>query len=166
MSACDRVRQVVEPLLAERGFELVDVVLAAGSTLRLTVDRPGGIDLDAVTEATQLVSGALDRADPIADRYLLEVSSPGIERTLRTPEHFRAAIGTTVAVKTRPGTEGQRRLEGVLEAAGDEGIVVAGNSVAYGDVERARTTFSWPAPTGRPRAKRGPARAGHKVRSR
>jgi len=139
----ERVRQVVEPSLAAQGFELVDVD-RQGSVLRVTVDRAEGIDLEGVTAATRLVSDLLDDTDLIGDRTTLEVSSPGIERALRTPEHFRRFVGTEVAVKTRPGTDGERRVDGVLESADDEGVVVAGRRLAYADIERARTVFVWP----------------------
>ena len=155
MSVSDRVRELVEPLLAEHGFEVVDVV-HAGATLRVTVDRPGGVDLDAVSLATRTVSDALDRHDPLPGHYTLEVSSPGVERPLRTPEHFRRHVGTAVVLKLRPGVEGERRIEGVLEAADDDGVDVAGRRIAYHDIERARTRFEWgpsPAP-GRPRRTR------------
>jgi ribosome maturation factor RimP len=144
MAAGDRVRAVIEPLLDAHGLELVDVE-QSGAVLRVTVDRAedGGIDLDTVARASELVSAALDRDDPIPGRYTLEVSSPGVERTLRTPAHFRRCLGETVAVKTRPGTEGERRVEGVLEAAGDTGITVGGRVLAYDDIERARTVFVW-----------------------
>jgi len=144
MSAGERVREVIEPLLAARGLELVDVEHSR-STLRITVDRLDGtgIDLDTVAAASEVVSDALDRADPISGRYTLEVSSPGVERALRTADHFRRHVGTTVAVKTRPGTEGERRVEGILEAADDAEVVVAGRRLRYTDIERAHTVFSW-----------------------
>jgi ribosome maturation factor RimP len=149
----ERVRAAVEPPLSQRGFELVDVE-RQGSVLRVTVDllvgpgdqvdRPGGIDLEAVTEATRLVNEVLDRNDLVEDKTTLEVSSPGVERPLRTPEHFRRFVGSEVAVKLRAGAEGERRVAGVLEAADDEGVVVAGRRLAYADIERARTVFVWP----------------------
>lgn len=139
----ERVRAVVEPPLSEKGFEVVDVE-RQGLVLRVTVDRPGGIDLEAVTEATRLVNELLDRHDLIGERTTLEVSSPGIERPLRTPEHFRRFVGTEVAVKLRPGADGERRLAGLLESADDEGVVVAGRRLAYDDIDKARTVFVWP----------------------
>jgi ribosome maturation factor RimP len=153
----ERVRALVAPALAEAQLELFDVEQAglrgrnaeSGTVLRVTVDRPGGVDLDAISDATRRISDVLDR-DPDLDqalgRYLLEVSSPGIERPLRTPAHFSGAVGNTVVVKTRPSTPGERRVEGVLEAADSDGIVVAGRSIAYADIERARTRFVWPEP--------------------
>lgn len=164
MDVAERVRDLVEAPLADAGVELVDVELK-GHTLCVFVDRPeGGIDLDAVTDATQLVSGVLDEHDPVPGHYTLEVSSPGVERPLRTPAHFRRFVGTTVSVRTHGGVEGERRVEGELVSADDDGIVVtpaadSGTSgerrLAYGDIERARTVFTWgPAPKpGRPQSK-------------
>jgi ribosome maturation factor RimP len=126
------------------------------------VDRAGGIDLEAVTEATRLVNELLDRHDLVADKTTLEVSSPGIERPLRTPEHFKRFVGTEVAVKAKPGTEGDRRLTGVLEAADAEGVVVAGRRLAYDDIEKARTVFVWPSP-GRPAGKKTSAKKAKKI---
>ena len=155
----ERVRSVVEPPLAASGFELVDVE-RQGPVLRVTVDRPGGVDLDAVTEATRLVNEVLDRHDLMGDKTSLEVSSPGVERPLRTPEHFRRFVGREVAVKVRPGTEGDRRLSGILEAVDDEGVVVAGRRLAYEETERARTVFVWEPATKPGKSVKGKAKAG------
>lgn len=148
MSVADRVRELVLPILAERELELYDVE-HAGGVLRVVVDRKGDLDLDALSDATRAVSRALDAADPISGRYTLEVTSPGLERTLRTPEHFARAIGETVKIKTAPGIE-ERRIQGVLTEAGADGIAVrTGESeadvrwLAYDDVVRARTVFEW-----------------------
>ena len=147
----ERVRALVAPSLEDAGLELFDVELV-GTVLRVIVDRPGGVDLDAVSDATHIVSAVLDRADGetgdaiVPGRYLLEVSSPGIERPLRRPEHFRRAIGTAVVVKMLPGAGGDRRVEGLLDAADDDGVVVAGRAIPYAAIERARTRFVWPQP--------------------
>src|SRR5207248_11775609 len=138
LSVTNRVHELVEPLLAAHDVEVVDVE-QLGATLRVTVDRPGGIDLDGVSEATLVVSDALDRHDPIAGRYTLEVSSPGLERPLRTPAHFQRFVGSDVAVKTKPDVEGERRVEGTLESVDDKGFVVAGRRLSYDDVEKPRT---------------------------
>lgn len=146
MDPANQVRALVEPLLAADGLELVDVQFAGGS-LQVFVDRPGGIDLDAISEVTVRVSRLLDEHDPVPGRYTLEVSSPGLERPLRRPEHFRRFVGATVAVKTCPEVPGERREQGRLEAADDEGIVVAGRRLSYAEIDRARTVFEWgPAP--------------------
>lgn len=139
----ERVRAVVEQPLSEAGFEVVDVE-RKGPVLAVSVDRPEGIDLEAVTEASRLVNALLDEHDLLGAQSTLEVSSPGVERPLRTPEHFRRFVGTEVAVKLRPGTAGERRLSGALEAADDEGVVVGGRRLAYADIDKARTVFVWP----------------------
>ena len=92
-----------------------------GGTLRVTVDRQGGVDLEAIASATRMISRELDHADPLPGRYTLEVSSPGLERPLRTPEHFQRAVGDTLAVRTQPDVDGDRRVQGVLAAADDDG---------------------------------------------
>jgi ribosome maturation factor RimP len=150
--------EALAPVVAAAGLELVDVEMQSG-VLQVTVDREGGVDLEALTEANRAVSAVLDELDPFPGRYSLEVSSPGIERPLRTPAHFAKAVGATVTVKTRPQVEGERRRRGVLVAADDEGIELAEEGadgaplrLAYSDIDRARTVFVWggsPAPGGR-----------------
>ncbi|HVM64529.1 MAG TPA: ribosome maturation factor RimP [Acidimicrobiales bacterium] len=146
MSVTEAVRRVVEPILAEQGLECFDVEYSGGR-LVVMADRPGGVDLDALTDATRAISAALDRADPVPGHYVLEVSSPGLERRLRTPEHFRRFVGTTVSVKLAPAAEQPRRLKGRLDDVTDEGITVDGRTVTFADIERAHTVFEWgPAP--------------------
>lgn len=152
MTVADRVREVVLPLLAERDLELYDVEVS-GRDLRVVVDRAAGLDLDRLADATRAVSRALDDADPIAGTYTLEVSSPGLERRLRTPQHFARAVGETVKVKLRSGAarDGERRLDGDITACDDAGVTLrtatGDTTVAYDDIERARTVFEWgPAP--------------------
>jgi ribosome maturation factor RimP len=142
MGTDDAVRRLVEPLLAGRGLELFDVELRSG-VLRISVDKDTGLDLDAISEASEVISAALDNEDPVPGKYTLEVSSPGLERPLRTPAHFRRFVGTTVSVRTQPEVEGERRLQGTLEAADDDGITVAGRRLTYSEIERARTVFEW-----------------------
>jgi ribosome maturation factor RimP len=142
MGIDDAVRRLVEPLLASRGLELFDVELRSG-VLRISVDKPSGLDLEAISEASEVISDALDRDDPVPGKYTLEVSSPGLERPLRTPAHFRRFVGTSVSVRTQPEVEGERRLQGTLEAADDDGITIAGRRLTYSEIERARTVFEW-----------------------
>lgn len=146
MSTVERVREVVEPLLARQSLALYDIELS-GSQLRITVTKPGGVDLEAIAHATRLISIALDEHDPIPSKYTLEVSSPGLERPLRTPAHFADAIGLTVSVKTNARVDGERRIKGELAAADDEGITIGDLTLRYDDIEKARTVFEWgPAP--------------------
>jgi ribosome maturation factor RimP len=145
----DELFATIRPVLETARLELVDVELRSG-VLVVTVDRPGGVDLEALTDANRAVSALLDELDPIPGRYTLEISSPGVERTLRTPDHFARAVGETVTVKTRPQVPGERRLRGELLAADGDGLELAvegsaGGTIrlAYSDIDRARTVFVW-----------------------
>lgn len=150
MGVVDSVTAVVAPVLGSLGVELVDVE-HRGAVVRVVVDEDAGIGLDRVAEVTQAVSRALDDADPLPGRYTLEVSSPGLERPLRTQEHFARAVGRKVALKTTPAFAGERRLTGLLVSADHEVVVRDEDrgevAVPFDQVERARTVFDWgPAP--------------------
>ncbi len=148
MDPAERVRALIDPPLTAEGIEIFDVTYA-GNRLAVIVDKPGGgIDAEAVTLAARRISRLLDEHDPVpGGSYTLEVSSPGIERPLRTADHFRRHLGEKVKVKTQPGVEGDRRVEGVIEEVDDDAVTVSGRRLAYRDIERARTVFEWgPAP--------------------
>ena len=150
MVTTDLIARLVTPVLHDRGAELYDVELA-GATVRVLVDREGGVALEDLERLSRDISGVLDEADPMPDRYFLEVSSPGLERPLRQPRHFQAAVGSKVKIKTKPHVEGERRVDGELLAADDSGCTVATaegpRTLAYDDIDRARTVFEWgPAP--------------------
>jgi ribosome maturation factor RimP len=169
----DNLHDQLSPVLAGLGLELYDVEVRPG-TVRVVVDRPGGIDLDGLAEANRTVSEAMDQIDPVPGRYVLEVSSPGVERRLRTPAHFAGALGETVSVRTVPGSGDARRLTGVLAAADGSGFTLDGPEVpggtarlTYEEVDRARTVFSWgpkPAPSpSRAKAKGSGARGSRRA---
>lgn len=144
----EHLRALIEPALAAQGLELFDLVIGGG-IVRVVIDREGGVDLETVTAATRELNRVLDESDPVPGRYTLEVSSPGIERALRTPEHFRRAVGEIVKIRTQPEVEGPRRLQGELMEAGPEAVLVAAEGddaprrLAYNEIERARTVFDW-----------------------
>jgi ribosome maturation factor RimP len=158
MGQIEDIRDLAEPLLAAVGLELWDVEVGR-ALVRIMVDRPGGVDLAVLSEATRVLSPIFDQRDELvpAERYDLEISSPGIERTLRTPEQYRRYVGSLVSIKTNVLIDGARRLRGVLVDAGPEGFTLraegsaAGTSdvqeVPYDQVERAHTVLVWgPAP--------------------
>src|SRR5688500_3119647 len=99
-----RVTRLVAPLVADLQLDLYDVELRGG-TLRITVDTPPrspkGVDLDSRALVTRMVSRDLDHDDPMPGHYTLEVTSPGLERQLRTPHHFQRELGKTVAIRLR-----------------------------------------------------------------
>lgn len=147
----DRVRALVEPIVSDLRLDLYDVE-RRGGTIRVTLDAPSGgaepITLDSIALATRLISRELDHADPIAGRYTLEVSTPGLERQLRTPEHFARSVGATVALRLRDVASEERRVEGTLAAADDDAVTVELASgerrqIAYSTIDKARTVFDW-----------------------
>jgi ribosome maturation factor RimP len=149
MGTSDHIAALVEPILEGRGAALYDVELT-GAIVRVLVDKPG-LDLDELARISQEVSAVLDEEDPLPDRFELEVSSPGLERPLRRPEHFRNAIGSTVKIKTTPSAEGDRRADGVLTDVDDDGFTIltatGPRHLGFDQVDKARTVFEWgPAP--------------------
>jgi ribosome maturation factor RimP len=158
MGPTESVRSLVEPLIIAAGLEVWDLELGPG-LLRILVDRPGGVDLDTIGRVSEAVSRLLDTHDVGPDgRYVLEVSSPGVERALRTPDQYRRFVGALVAVKTVEAIEGARRFQGVLVSADDTGIVVdsedgsaAGDErgFTYVQIQQAHTVLVW-GPTPKP----------------
>jgi ribosome maturation factor RimP len=121
----EKVRNIAAPLAAAEGLELVDVEFAGSGghpTLRLYIDRVGGVSLEDCTQVSRALSAALDVEDPIEGSYELEVSSPGLDRPLRTTEHFRQFAGEKVRVKTfGPLQEADSRKTFVGRLIGVEG---------------------------------------------
>jgi ribosome maturation factor RimP len=180
-STIGRVKSLVMPILTDLKLDLYDLEYRGG-VVRVTIDRPavaapvegvdesaeegakgveaspqGGLDLEMIALATRLISRELDHEDPVPGHYTLEVSSPGLERVLRTPEHFARSIGATVAVRMRDiGEGGERRVHGVLEASDDATITVrtedgSTRTIPYTHIDRAKTVFVW-GPTPKPGA--------------
>src|SRR5262245_7088018 len=187
----ETVRAAVAPVIDALGLSLYDVELAGSGdarVLRITVspgsdssadsdttgaDSSGrGLDLDAVTRATQAISPVIDDAPGLSGPYLLEVSSPGIERTLRRPDHFHGARSEQVAIKFRTES-GPRRVHGELFDADDTHCVVDVQgehvTIPYGDVTSARTVFEWgpqPRPGARSKSSKAREHAGARANER
>jgi ribosome maturation factor RimP len=157
MGVEDEIAEALRPVVSAAGLEIWDVE-RSGASVRVLVERPGGVDLDAISAVTGAISTDLDLRDDLvpAGRYLLEVSSPGVERRLRHPRHFAAYVGHEVSLRLSEPLHGVRRLQGTLVGAGDEEIVLrvglgggagAGREedlrVPLSLVERAKTVFAW-----------------------
>jgi ribosome maturation factor RimP len=133
-----RVRDALQPVVAAAGYDLEDVsITVAGrrSVVRAIVDRDGGVDLDAVADVSRAVSEALDSADLMGmTPYVLEVSSPGVDRPLTEPRHWRRAEGRLVRVAVSDGGQVTGRVAGAdddevtLDVDGQE------RAVAYADL--------------------------------
>lgn len=121
------VWDIVEPLAAELGLSIWDVrFLKEGSQwyLRVFIDKEGGVGIDDCVDLSHAIDGPIDEANPIEQAYILEVSSPGVERDLVRDEHFAAFIGEKIKVKMIRPIEGKREFSGVLEGYEDGNITI------------------------------------------
>jgi ribosome maturation factor RimP len=109
--------ELVQPILEEKNLELVDVEYVKEGRnwfLRVFIDKEGGIDISECGEVSELLSEKLDEVDPIKEAYFLEVSSPGVERPIKTVEDFAKNINKNVYVKLFEPIDGEKTFEGVL----------------------------------------------------
>lgn len=152
------VEGLVRPVVEAAGLELWEVTYrkeGGRMVLRVAVDRAGGVDVDALSAVSERISRRLDlEASAPRDTYALEVTSPGLERPLRTPRHFATSVGRTAKVKTEVDVDGARVHEGVIVRADDDAVVLAvpqgERRIPLADIASARTVFSWgPAERGR-----------------
>ncbi len=143
----ERLRAVVEPWLNAEHLELDDLEVSgtdSACTVRVLVDRDGGVDLDRLADVNEGLSRVLDHEDLIEGRYRLEVSSPGLERPLRSPRHFQKSVGRDIKLKLADGTV----IAGTIQSASDDrfGVKTEDGSeitVDYGSVATAKTVFRW-----------------------
>ena len=146
-----RVRAIVEPIASDLDLDLYDID-RRGATVRITLDTfagsDGGITLDNLSLATRLISREIDHEDPISTRFTLEITSPGLERQLRTPAHFQREIGKDITVRFRDPNADPRRVDGQLISANETvaKLLLADGSETTFDldgVDKARTVFEW-----------------------
>jgi ribosome maturation factor RimP len=155
----DRVSALILPIVTDLGLELYDVEYQGG-ILRVVVDTPtggpAGVNMESIALITRLISREFDHSDPVPGHYTLEVTSPGLERSLRVPRHFIREVGKVVAIRLTAAVNGVRRAQGVLLSADENNIVVRLNdksstkttevtemTIGYDMIDRARTVFEW-----------------------
>lgn len=131
-----QIRELVQPSLTQCGVELFDAHWdgrTAPPTLRLLIERDGGVSLDDCQRVSTAVAAVLDAHDPISGAYHLEVSSPGAERPLRDLDDWRRNVGRRVNVRFRTSEDADTVIEGTL-------LAVAGDSVEVESRDRRRAT--------------------------
>ena len=150
---------LVAPVVEAAELDLVEVTFhreAGRRVLRVTVDRDGGVDLDTISATAEQISRRLDLEGFAPGPYALEVTSPGIERTLRRPVDFRRRVGDRVKVRTTEPIEGARNHAGALVSADAEAIVIATDDgerrARYEQIASARIVADWDAELKRSRA--------------
>lgn len=151
MGALEEVTDLAEAVTRHHSLRLWDVELRGtqGQTVvRIYVDGDTGIDLDKVAEVSEEISRGLDLRDPIPGRYTLEVSSPGLERPLKSRQHFELSLGVRVTLKTKqPMVGSSHRIDGSIVEAGERTVRIAADAgevdVPYEEIKTARTVFEW-----------------------
>jgi ribosome maturation factor RimP len=140
----ERIRSMVEPVLARHEAELVELQVRSGRTrlVRVIADRPGGINLDTCAAVSAEISRMLDADDPIPGQYMLEVTSPGLDRPLKRPEDFRRNLGQRVRVVLA-----QTQHEGTIEAVTDDAVTIRQNRetvvIRLDDIAKAKVLLPW-----------------------
>jgi ribosome maturation factor RimP len=141
----EQLRELLAPVVAGVGYQLWELEFlprSGGGLLRLYIDSANGITLDDCERVSHVVSEALDAADPIPGHYTLEVSSPGLDRVLRTREHFERFAGERVRLEMMQPIEGRKRFAGRLLGVGESEITLeleSGRiSLPIEDIHRAR----------------------------
>ena len=137
----ETVEALARPVVEEQGCTLWDTeyVKEAGVWyLRLYIDKPGGVSIDDCEAVSRPLSDALDEADPIPGSYTLEVSSAGLDRALKKPDHFAACMGRKVDVKLYRPLDGSKERTGVLTGFEDGAVSVDGVRFEKKDVAQVR----------------------------
>lgn len=141
------LQTIIQPAVAALGYELWGCEWASAGKnrrlLRVYVDSQTGVNLDACAKISRQISAILDVENPIQGHYLLEVSSPGMERPLFTALQCGRYLGKTVNVRLRVARQGQRNFRGILQSSANEQIVLqlddqSNLELAWRDVEKAR----------------------------
>lgn len=121
------VRAAVEPLINEMGYSVWDITygkIGADYHLEITIDKPEGIDIEDCERVHRAIDPILDECDPIEGFYYLDVSSPGLERELRTEEHIAQFIGSRVEAKLFSAVDGRKSVVGILKELSEGSVVI------------------------------------------
>ena len=146
----ERVESLVEKKIHDLGYELYDVEYAKEGKdyyLRIFIDKPEGIDLNDCEKVNDGINELLDQADYIKEQYFLEVSSPGIERTLRKDKHLEANIDSLVEIKLFKPIEKQKVLQGILKEFSNESLTIQTEEkdieIERKDISVIKTVYEW-----------------------
>ena len=130
----NELMELLEPVVTALGYEMLGIEYFKqkdSSMLRLYIDNDAGITIDDCTRVNHQVIGVLDVYDPIKEKYLLEISSPGLDRPLFTLEQFKRYPGQEVKMKLREKLDGRRMIRGVIKAVEEKAVIVSDDGVDY-----------------------------------
>lgn len=145
-----KVEKLLENIITNLGYDLYDVIYEKEGKdyyLRIVIDKPEGIDINDCEKVNNEINDILDEADYIKDQYFLEVSSPGLERTLRKEKHFLSQIGNEISVKLFKPINKQKELKGTLEEYNNNELTIkVGETtikIDLKDIAIVKTIFNW-----------------------
>ena len=134
---------IVEPMAKELNLEIyhIEYVKENGEYyLRIYIEKDGGIALSDCEALSRRVSDVMDEKDPITEAYFLEVSSPGLNRTLFTEAHYKRFVGREVMVKLAKAIDGKKSVKGILKEVNEENIVVEADSLVIVPKDKIKST--------------------------
>lgn len=146
-----KVQNLLEKIINELGYDLYDVIYEKEGKdyyLRIIIDKESGIDINDCEKVNNAINDILDEADLIKDQYYLEVSSPGVERTLRKDKHYLNQIGNEVLIKLYKPIEKKKEIQGILEEYLEDEIVIRTDDnqrciINKKDIALAKTIYNW-----------------------
>jgi ribosome maturation factor RimP len=150
-----RIWELAAPLAHTQGMEIIDIEFRreggrGGRVLRLFLDKEGGPNMDDLSQMSRELSDVLDARDVVDGAYTLEVSSPGVNRPLKRPEHFARFIGKKVRVRTRDSINGRRSFLGLLLEVATDKIAVEQDGtrceIPFEQIEKSNYEHDWSAP--------------------
>lgn len=133
-----QIAQIVE----SEGYTLFDIEVVRENDnliLRVCIHSAGGIAHDDCQKISEIISPLLDIYEPFSGAYLLEVSSPGLERILSKPQHFACFVGQKIQITLSD----KSKICGILDSADESHFVLSGESYAYSDIKKAKSIFEW-----------------------
>ena len=133
------IKKHCEPIIEELGYDLVDLeyLKENGSYfLRFYIGKPEGITIDDCQKISEIIGEKLDEIDPIEESYFLEVSSPGLDRPLKTDKDLKRNIGKNVEISLYKSIDGKKKYTGELLGFTDDHIKIKGDKSEYKEIER------------------------------
>ena len=128
----EQIAEIVKPIAEELNYDIyhIEYVKESGEYyLRIYIEKDGGVSLNDCEALSRRVSDLMDEKDPIAEAYFLEVSSPGLNRTLFTEAHYKRFVGREVMVKLAKAIDGKKSIKGILKEVNEENIIVESDTL-------------------------------------
>ncbi len=144
----ETVREAIEPTVASLGYSIWDITyskVGADYHLEITIDSENGIYIEDCEKVHRAIDPILDEVDPIEGFYYLDVSSPGVERELRTDEHRQSAVGQRVEAKLFAARDGRKSIKGILKSTDAQSVIIsegdAEDVIPLSDVSKLSTVY-------------------------